>query len=129
MAGLAAQHAGVSAAPADVGPIKVEKAQGANARTVAEIHSQKGQLKGKPVAVRGKVVKYNAGIMGKNWLHLRDGTGSDAKKDNDLTVTTAAQDVQVGDVVLVSGKVAVDKDFGSGYTYGVIVEEATVAKK
>ena len=81
-----------------------------------------------PVAVRGKVVKYNPGVMGKNWIHLRDGSGSTEKKDNDLAVTTS-DSAAVGDVVLVKGKVRLDRDFGSGYVYPVIVEDAKVSKK
>lgn len=124
--GMAAQHAAAAAGPADVLDVKVTKATGANARTVSEIWAQRATLKEKPVTVRGKVVKFNAGIMGKNWLHLRDGTGA-AGKDNDITVTTD-DSTAVGDVVVVKGTVRVDKDFGSGYAYPVIIEDATVSK-
>ncbi len=125
-ANMAAQHANVGKGPAEVGDVKVDKATGADARTVAEVYAQKAQLKDKPVTIRGKVVKYNAGIMGKNWLHVRDGSGK-ADKDNDLTVTS--QDVaKVGDVVVVKGSVRVDKDFGAGYAYPVIIEDATLSK-
>jgi len=65
--------------------------------------------------------------MGKNWLHLHDGTGSAAKKDNDITVTTSGL-AAVGDVVLVKGVVHLDRDFGAGYTYSVIIEDAKVSK-
>jgi len=126
-AGMAAQHANVAKGPVDVGDVKVDKATGPDARTVAEIHAQRTALKEKPVTLRGKVVKYNAGIMGKNWLHLRDGSGKADKADNDITVTT--QDAAaVGDVVTVKGVVRVDKDFGAGYAYPVIVEDAKVGK-
>ena len=94
-----------------------------NGQTVAEIYAGKSGLAGKAVAVRGRVVKFNAMILGKNWLHLRDGSG--AEGSNDLTVTTAAK-VKVGDLVLVTGNLAADRDFGSGYKYGLIVEDATV---
>jgi len=125
-ANMAAQHANVGKGAAEVGNVKVDKATGADARTVAEVYAQKAQLKDKPVTIRGKVVKYNAGIMGKNWLHVRDGSGK-ADKDNDLTVTS--QDVaKVGDVVVVKGAVRIDKDFGAGYAYPVIVEDAKLSK-
>jgi len=127
--GVAAQHAAAGAGPVDVGNVKVEKAKGADAKTVAEIYAQKAQLKDKKVTVRGKVVKYNAGIMGKNWLHLQDGTGNKDKKDNDVTVTSASTDAQAGDVVTVIGVVRLDKDFGAGYAYPVIIEDATLTKK
>ena len=110
---------------ADSGDVRVAKASGANARTVAEIVAKSAELKDKPVLVRGKVVKYNAGIMGKNWVHLRDGSGSAADNTNDVLVTTANQ-AKVGDVVTVKGIVHTNKDFGAGYAYKVLVEEATL---
>jgi hypothetical protein len=124
--GMAAQHAAAAAGPADVGSVKVPKAPGADAHTVAEVFAQRTTLKEKPVSVRGKVVKFNEAIMGRNWLHIRDGSGT-AGKDNDLTVTTAEKAV-VGDVVIVKGTVRVDKDFGAGYSYPVIIEDAKIGK-
>jgi hypothetical protein len=111
--------------PADLGDIKVPKAVGANARTVAEIVARRAELKDQPVLVRGKVVKFNREIMGKNWLHLRDGSGSAAEGSNDILVTTMAS-AKVGDVVTVQGIVRADKDFGAGYSYQVLIEEATL---
>lgn len=121
--GSAQQHMTSPAA----GDIKVSKAEGADAKTVAEVWAGKGALGGKPVVIHGKVVKFLGGIMGKNWLHLRDGSGSPEKADDDITVTTDDQ-VSVGDVVTVRGVVSVDKDFGAGYRYPVIVEQAKVSK-
>lgn len=115
-------HAGL-AKKADVGDVRVAKASGANARTVMEINTKAAELKDKPVLVRGKVVKYNAGIMGKNWVHLRDGTGSDSAASNDILVTTMDQ-AKVGDVVTAQGIVHTGKDFGAGYSYKVVVEDA-----
>lgn len=92
-------------------------------KTVAEIYAASAKLEGKPVKVRGKVVRYNANILGKNWLHVQDGTGSAGS--NDLLVTTADQ-AKRGDTVLVEGKVARNKDFGSGYKYDLLIEEAKV---
>jgi hypothetical protein len=121
-AAAAAPHA-TAAKPVDTTPIKVPKATGANARTVAEIVTKSTELKDKPVQVRGKVVKYNSGIMGKNWIHLRDGSGAAANGSDDLLITTSAE-AKLGDVLTASGVVRVDKDFGSGYSYKVIVEDA-----
>ncbi|CAG4883828.1 conserved exported protein of unknown function [Georgfuchsia toluolica] len=109
----------------DAGDIHVAKASGANARTVAEIVTKSAELKDKTVLVRGKVVKYNAGIMGKNWVHLRDGSGSAANDTNDILVTTKGV-TKVGDVVTAKGIVHTNKDFGAGYSYKVLVEEATL---
>lgn len=92
-------------------------------QTIQEVYAAATSLSGKAVTVRGKVVKYNAEIMGKNWLHIRDGSGSSENKDNDLTVTTE-DTAKVGDTVLVNGNVVTDKDFGAGYKYGVMIGDA-----
>ena len=90
---------------------------------MADIHAQRQELAGKEVRVRGKVVKFTPSIMGKNWIHIRDGSGVEGT--NDLTVTTQAS-VKPGDLVLVRGTAYADKDFGAGYAYAVILEEAEV---
>ena len=101
----------------------IQKATGG--QTIGEVWAEKTSLAGKPVVVRGKVVKYNGGIMGKNWLHIQDGTGDKAKSTHDLTVTSDAA-AKVGDVVVVSGMLVTDKDFGAGYAYDAIIEDANV---
>jgi len=103
----------------------ITKAEGG--QTVEELFTKKAELGGKKVSVHGKVVKYNAGIMGSNWIHLQDGTGSSSEGTNDITITTQAE-ANVGDVVLVSGMLTLDKDFGAGYKYDVIIEDAAVTK-
>jgi hypothetical protein len=123
----AAPHPTSAQGPAEITDVKVDKAPGAEARTVSEIYAQKAALKDKAVLIRAKVVKFNPEVMGKNWLHVRDGSGSPAAGDHDLTVTTKDK-AKVGDIVLVKGLVKLDKDFGSGYTYPIIVEEAKVSK-
>jgi hypothetical protein len=95
----------------------------AGGKTVADVFAGKAALAGKAVAVRGKVVKVTNDILGKNWLHLQDGTG--AAGTNDLLVTTTAT-ANVGDVVVARGTVALDKDFGAGYRYAVLVEDAAI---
>ena len=90
---------------------------------IAGVYSDRGGLEGKNVRIRGRVVKFTANVMGKNWVHIQDGTGGEGSKD--LTVTTSAV-VNVGDVVLIEGRVITDKDFGYGYKYEVLVEDATV---
>jgi len=119
---------GAVASAAEVGDVNVAKAVGANAYTVAEIIDQSKILKDKPVVVRGKVVKFSPEIMGKNWMHLRDGSGTAAAKNNDLVLTTKDQ-AKVGAVVIARGIVRTDKDFGHGYAYEVIMEEASVSAK
>jgi hypothetical protein len=95
-------------------------------RTVADLYKNKASLAGKTIRVQGKVVKANNGIKGYNFLHLQDGTG--AAGTNDLTVRSK-QTASVGDQVVISGTVVVDKDFGAGYFYPLIIEEATVSPK
>jgi hypothetical protein len=105
--------------------IKVEKATGANAYTVAEIFGKRAQLNGKQVLVRGQVVKVSSGIMKKNWIHIQDGTGTEKLKNRDLVVTSKTLP-EVGDVVTVSGTLAKDKDFGGGYKYSAIIENGSI---
>jgi len=93
----------------------------AGGKTVAEIYAAAAKLNGQSVTVRGKVVKYNAAIMGKNWVHIQDGTGQPGS--DDLLATTSAG-TKIGDTVLVTGKVATKKDFGAGYKYNVMLEDA-----
>ena len=101
-------------------------AKAAGGHTVAEIYAQSAALSGKPVKVRGQVVKFTANIMGTNWLHIQDGTGTGPTAD--LTVTTSAI-VAAGDMVTVEGNLTVNKDFGAGYKYDAIIEDAKVTKE
>lgn len=118
-------HQGLASAPS--GDVKVDKAAGPGAYTIGEIYAQRAALDKTKVTVRGKVVKVSGGIMDRNWIHLRDGSGDPAQKTHDLVVTSRDLAV-VGDVVTATGTLAKDKDFGSGYRYSVIVEGATVTK-
>jgi hypothetical protein len=127
-AAMPARHQPLAAAPTppqiDVSGVK--KADGG--MTIGELYAKKASLSGKEVVLRGKVVKFNAQIMGKNWLHVRDGSGNADAQTNDLTVTTGVA-VKVGDTVLVRGKLHLDKDFGYGYKYGAIIEDAKVTRE
>jgi hypothetical protein len=103
--------------------VKVKKATGKNAYTVSELYKNKAKLNKKKIVVRGKVVKVSSNIMGKNWIHLRDGSGGHATGDFNLVVTSKSIPAE-GEVVLVKGTLYKDKDFGGGYKYEVIVEDA-----
>jgi len=108
--------------------IKVEKATGPNAYTVAEIFAKRADLNNKPVVIKGQVVKVSAAIMGKNFIHLQDGTGDPKKSTHNLVITS--DDLpSVGDVITVKGTAIKDKDFGSGYKYTVIIEKAAITKQ
>jgi hypothetical protein len=111
-------------APA-VKEMKVSKDINAETYTIVEIYNKKDVLVNKPVAIEGKVVKISRAILGKNWLHLQDGTGSQAAGTNDLVVTTDSVP-EVDDMVTIKGNLSLDRDFGGGYFYAVIVEGAEV---
>ncbi|WP_163337260.1 DNA-binding protein [Desulfopila sp. IMCC35008] len=107
--------------------LTVDKASGDNSYTVEEIFSKAKDLNGKKVRIRGQVVKFSPNIMGKNWIHIQDGTGNPMKNSHDLVVTSA-DTVEDGNIIIVSGILAADKDFGAGYKYEVIVENAAVER-
>jgi len=101
--------------------IKVEPLE--NGITVQQLYNDKSTLNGKVVKVKGQVTKFNKQIMKRNWIHIQDGTGTENEFD---LVITSNTDVQVGDIIVAEGKVAVDKDFGAGYFFPVMIEEAQV---
>ena len=107
--------------------VNVHKATGANSRSVGECFDQAKDLNGTTVRVRGKVMKVSRQIMGKNWLHLQDGTGNPMQNRHDLVVTTLDEPKE-GEVVTIEGVLAANRDFGAGYKYEVIVEDARVEK-
>lgn len=106
-----------SAAGLEEGAIDIVPAEGAV--PISELIANKGKYEGKLVKVTGQCVKVNPRIMGRNWVHLRDGSGENI----DLTITTE-EDIPVGAVVTLEGTIAVNKDFGAGYRYEVIMEDA-----
>jgi hypothetical protein len=106
----------VATAKADV---KVEPC--ADCITIARLMEDKKDYEGKAIKVKGEVTKFNSGIMGKNWVHIQDGT--EYKGSFDLTVTTDIS-VVIGEIVTFEGKIALNKDFGYGYTYDVLMEDA-----
>lgn len=91
-----------------------------NGHTIAEIIANKKELSGKIVKVRGMVTKFTANVMNKNWLHMIDGSG-----ENDLTVVTD-QEVTPEQMITIEGKVLLDKDFGYGYFYELLIEDAQI---
>jgi hypothetical protein len=97
---------------------------GAANKTVEAVHKERAQLAGKQVTVTGKVVKVNNGIMKRNFLHVRDGTGGNGT--NNLVVTSGGQTANVGQKVTITGTVVLDTDFGMGYKYPLMVEKSSV---
>jgi hypothetical protein len=94
-------------------------------KTVEGVNVDQAKLDGKIVQIRGKVVKVNNGIMKRNFLHIQDGTGGQGT--NDITVTSD-QTANVGDEVTITGKVALNVDFGFGYKYPILIEQSTIEK-
>ncbi|HTY63053.1 MAG TPA: nucleotide-binding protein [Acidobacteriota bacterium] len=127
MSALLNAHAGLSDSNS-AEPVEVEKAAGPSGKTIAEIYAQKARLKDQEIAVRGKVVKVNAQIMGRTWIHLRDGTGDPKAQTNDLTITTQ-DSAAVGDTITAKGIVRTDKNLGMGYVFSVLIEDAAVMKR
>jgi predicted heme/steroid binding protein len=118
---------GMSAEPVDEKPAKpfVKK----DAYTVEEVHMWRKNLKAQTITLEGTVFKVSKGIMKRDWVHLGDGTGNEKKLTDDLVFTAPTSTIKAGDKVLAKGTVAVDKDFGYGYFYPVIIEKSTFEVK
>ncbi|MBU0674108.1 MAG: hypothetical protein KJ950_05655 [Proteobacteria bacterium] len=92
--------------------------------TITEIYRRQAELKDTPVRIKGKIIKTTPGAMGKNWLHIEDGSGTSEQQDNDLTVNTLEDLPEKGTAVIVQGMLRTERDFGGGYSYTAIVEDA-----
>jgi hypothetical protein len=99
-----------------------------DALSIAAIFAQASRLEGKTVGLRVKVTKRTLNVLGRTWLHVQDGSGSAESGDHDLVVTTQAAP-EVGEIVVLEGRVVTNKDLGSGYRYDVLLEDATVRKE
>ena len=97
-----------------------------NMKSVAAINANMTNLVGQKVSAQGKVVKVNDGIMKRNFIHVQDGTG-DANSNN--LIVTSKQTARVGDEVTVSGVVVLNRDFGGGYSYPLLIEDASIDLK
>ena len=93
---------------------------------IAELFENKQNYAGKKIKIKGEVTKFSSQIMGKSWVHFQDGT--DFEGAYDLMITTQ-EDAMVGDVVVFEGMISLDKDFGAGYFYKIIMEEAVLLKE
>jgi hypothetical protein len=122
---LMTSHGATSTRPAAPAVTTMDPPQGG--LSIADVFAKRGSLSGKPVTVRGTVVKFNGGILDRNWIHIQDGSGSAAAADHDLTITTGAP-VAVGDVITASGVLGTNRDFGAGYAYDAILENATITR-
>jgi hypothetical protein len=114
------ERVGLTPAPEVPLPAPVERSSAPNGRSVAQVFAERATLAQKSVRVRGTVVKINEGILGKTYLHLRDGSGSADAGDDDLTVTTT-EPFQLGETVEVEGTLAIHQDVGAGYNYDALL--------
>lgn len=110
----------VPAVTAPMAPIKIAK--NAKGYSVEELYAKKDSLKDKSIKLNAKVVKVSKGIMGKDWVHLQDGSGSAGT--DDIIATSVNSTVQVGDDVTTDGVVKTNIDLGYGYKFSIIIEEA-----
>lgn len=123
-AAMPAGHPGTdasSAAPATT----VEVAELEPGQNIAYVYGNKDALADQQISLRGEVVKYNEGILGWNFIHIQDGSGDAADGSNDLTVTSKTA-TAVGDTVVLTGTIILDKDFGAGYKFPVLMEDASL---
>ena len=104
--------------------ISVEKLAGEI--TIAQVFANRNNYSGKEIEIKGVVVKVNKEVMGKNWIHIQDGTNDNGNYD--LTITSADL-AEVNDEITVRGKIVLNKDFGYGYSYEVIMEDAKIVEK
>lgn len=93
--------------------------------SVKEIFANMEKYQGQKVKLHGRVVKFNQNIMGKNWIHLQDGTGDPGS--DDITITTP-DITKVGSLITIEGTLITNKDYGSGYFYDCIIEEGHIIK-
>jgi hypothetical protein len=114
--------------PSTVPPSTESATAPSSVTPIADVWKNRKALAGKTVTVQGKVVKFNGGILGRNWVHVQDGSGTADDKTNDLTITTS-DEVAVGDQVVASGVVGIDRDFTAGYAYPVMIENGRVTRK
>lgn len=104
---------GISVAPAEGGV------------SIAKLYASRNDFSGKTIKMKGQVVKVNEEVMGKNWIHIQDGTKDG--ENFDLTITTLDK-AAVDDVVTFEGTITLNKDFGYGYSYEIIMEDAKLVK-
>lgn len=106
-------------------PVSQLQAADLPVKTVEQVFAQQAELSGKRIHISGEVVKVNNGIMGKNFLHIQDGSGAEGTND---IIVTSQQTANLGDKVGIDALVTTNRDFGMGYSYKVILEEAKLSQ-
>ena len=120
-----ADHGNSSPSSAGSSPISVpdKKIDRKGSVKISDLIASPKKYTGKTIQVSGKCVKININIMGRNWIHINDGT----TEKYDLVITSASA-VQVGQNCTITGTVVLDKDFGSGYRYDILLENGVLVK-
>lgn len=93
--------------------------------SIEELIKNKEKYGDQTVRLKGEVTKYNPNIMDINWIHIKDGTSFNGKSD---VTATSKTEVKLGDTISIEGKVTLNKNFGSGYVYDILIEDATIIK-
>lgn len=112
-------------ASAEAAVLVTKVAELVDGQNIAYVYANKDTLAGQQISLRGKVVKYNEGILGTNFIHIQDGSGDAANGSNDLTVTSQYT-TAMGETIIVTGNIILNKDFGAGYSFPVMIEDAVV---
>ncbi|NNC61421.1 MAG: hypothetical protein HKO11_03740, partial [Eudoraea sp.] len=90
---------------------------------IADLVADPEKYAGKKIELKGMCTKVNIGIMGRNWVHLQDGS----KDDYDLVITTSEM-VDKDKEVTIRGIVKLNIDLGSGYSYPILVENGKLMR-
>jgi hypothetical protein len=96
--------------------------------SIREVFEKKSDLSGKVIEVKGKITKISQQIMGRDWVHIEDGTGTKLEKNDKIIFRATQANVAVNDEVVAKGTLHINKDFGYGYFYPVIVEDTIFRK-
>ncbi len=125
--GSSGGHPKINTTTAKISAPAVNSIKAATDGNIASLYKKRVKLSNKTIIVRGKVMKFSPRIMGKNWVHLQDGSGDSKNGTNDLTITTQ-EVVQAGEIATFKGVLKIDKKLGMGNLYPVILQKAVLFK-
>ena len=97
-----------------------------NGTSIEKLLSDPISFKNEEIIIKGQVFKVNRNILDRNWIHIKDGT---TFKDKTQITITSNDSVNIGDVVTFKGVVTLEKDFGYGYIYPVLIENGKLISK
>jgi hypothetical protein len=103
----------------------IAPARGGNAHGITELTARNHELAGQKVRVRGLVTKVTPNVQGHTFFHVRDGSAETQRQPTDLVVTSTFEPTR-GQIATFEGILRADVDIGIGYSYPVLLENATV---